>query len=136
MEFVQQNMIWIGLALVSATMLVWPMLTGAGMESVSPGQATLLMNREDALVLDVRDSGEWSTRHIAGARHIALAQLDKRLSEIDKFKARPVIVCCATGSRSPEACGRLKKAGYEKVFSLSGGLAAWTEAGLPVTAKA
>ena len=96
----------------------------------------MMMNREDALVLDVRESGEWSRGHIAGARHITQAQLDKRLSEIEKFKTKPVIVCCASGSRSPAACGEMKKAGFEKVFSLSGGLAAWTEAGLPVTTKA
>jgi len=135
MEFVQQNMIWIGLALASGAMLLWPFLAGTGIAGLSPVQATLLMNREDALVLDVRESGEWGSGHIAGARHIAQAQLEKRLSEIEKFKARPVIVCGAAGSSPSAACGQLKKAGFDKVFALSGGLSAWTEAGLPLTTK-
>ncbi|MDO8930898.1 MAG: rhodanese-like domain-containing protein, partial [Rhodocyclaceae bacterium] len=64
-----------------------------------------------------------------------LAQLDKRLSEIDKFKERPVIVCCASGNRSSSACGTLRKAGFQRVYNLAGGIGAWTDAGLPVTTK-
>jgi rhodanese-related sulfurtransferase len=135
MEFVQQNMIWVVLALVSGGMLLWPMVAGGGVENLTPAQATLLMNREDALVLDVRETGEWGSGHIAGARHIALTQLEKRMSEIEKLKERPVIICCASGNRSSSACGQLKKGGFEKVFSLAGGISAWREAGLPLTTK-
>ncbi len=134
-EFVQQNMMWVGLAAVSGGMLLWPMISGGGSQNLSPAEATLLMNREDALVLDVRESGEWSTGHIPGARHITLAQLDKRMSEIEKFKDRPIIICCASGNRSSSACGRLKKGGFEKVFNLSGGISAWLGANLPLTTK-
>ena len=126
---------WVALALISGSMLVWPMLVGTGVDSLTPAAATLLMNREDAIVLDVRESSEWSTGHIAGSRHITLGQLDKRLSEIEKFKTRPIIVCCASGGRSGGACNQLKKAGFEKVFNLGGGLASWREANLPVTTK-
>jgi rhodanese-related sulfurtransferase len=134
-EFVQQNIMWVGLAAVSGGMLLWPMISGGGSQNLSPAEATLLMNREDALVLDVRESGEWSTGHIPGARHITLAQLDKRMSEIEKFKDRPIIICCASGNRSSSACGRLKKGGFEKVFNLSGGISAWLGANLPLTTK-
>ena len=134
-EFVQQNMMWVGLAAVSGGMLLWPMISGGGSQNLSPAEATLLMNREDALVLDVRESGEWSTGHIPGARHITLAQLDKRMSEIEKFKDRPIIICCASGNRSSSACGRLKKGGFQKVFNLSGGISAWLGANLPLTTK-
>lgn len=135
MEFVQQNLFWVALAIVSGTMLVWPMLTGGGGQSLSPAQATLMMNREDAVVIDVRETGEWSSGHIPGARHITLGQLDKRLSEVEKFKGKPIIVCCASGNRSSSACGTLRKAGFEKVYNLSGGISAWIEASLPVTTK-
>ncbi|MFA4968998.1 MAG: rhodanese-like domain-containing protein [Sulfuritalea sp.] len=135
MEFVQQNMIWVGLAAVSGGMLLWPMISGGGAQNLSPAEATLLMNREDALVLDVRESGEWSTGHIPGARHITLAQLEKRMSEIEKFKDRPIIICCASGNRSSSACGQLKRGGFEKVFNLSGGISAWLGANLPLTTK-
>jgi len=135
MEFLQQNIMWVALAAISGGMLVWPMIAGGTIARVTPAEATLLMNREDALVLDVRETGEWSSGHIAGARHITLAQLDKRMSEIEKFKDRPIIVCCASGNRSSSACGQLKKGGFERVFSLGGGLSAWLEASLPLTTK-
>jgi rhodanese-related sulfurtransferase len=134
-EFLQQNWMWIAAAIVSGTMLIWPMLTGTGVAGLTPALATLKMNREDAIVLDVRESGEWGNGHIPGSRHITLGQLDKRLSEIEKFKGRPIIVYCATGNRSSSACGTLKKAGFEQVFNLSGGIAAWGEANLPITKK-
>ncbi len=134
-EFIQQNMMWVGLALVSGLMLIWPMLTGGGKDELTPAAATMMMNRQDAVVLDVREASEWNAGHIQGARHITLAQLDTHLSEIEKLKTTPVIVCCANGMRSGGAVSALKKAGFEQVFMLSGGMASWTEANLPLTKK-
>lgn len=135
MEFLQQNLMWVALALVSGGMLLWPILTGAGTESLTPAQATLLINRQDAIVLDVREGKEWEAGHIAGARHVVLSQLDNRLPELEKHKQRPIIVCCASGARSATACTKLKRAGFEKVYNLAGGLPAWSEANLPTTTK-
>lgn len=135
MEFLQENMIWVALALISGGMLVWPMVAGGTVAHLSPAEATLLMNREDAVVLDVRETAEWATGHITGARHISLGQLDKRMSELDKFKERPIIVVCASGNRSSSACGQLKKNGFAKVFSLAGGVGGWRDASLPLTTK-
>jgi rhodanese-related sulfurtransferase len=135
MDFIAENSMWIMLAFISGGMLIIPMIRGGGAGSVSVTEATLLLNRQDAIVLDVRETGEWDAGHITNARHIALAQLDKRLSELEKFKERPIIVCCASGNRSSSACGSLKRAGFEKVFNLAGGLGAWRDAGLPVTTK-
>lgn len=134
MDFIAQNITWVMLAALSGGMLIIPMLRGGG-NSITVSEATLKINREDAIVLDVRETHEWDAGHITGARHVALAQLDKRLSEIDKHKAHPVIVCCASGNRSSSACGVLKRAGFEQVFNLAGGLGAWREAGLPITTK-
>lgn len=135
MDFIAENIMWVMLAFISGGMLIIPMLRGGGAGNVSVTEATLLLNRQDAVVLDVRETGEWDAGHITGARHIALAQLDKRLSELEKFKERPVIVCCASGNRSSSACGSLRRAGFQKVFNLAGGLGAWRDAGLPVTTK-
>lgn len=134
MEFVQQNIMWVLLAALSGGMLLVSFLQGGG-AGISVAEATLLINREDALVLDVRETHEWSSGHIPNARHVALGHLDKHISEIEKFKERPVIVCCASGNRSSSACGTLRKAGFQRVFNLNGGIGAWTEAGLPVTTK-
>lgn len=133
-EFVQHQWYWVVTALISGGMLLWPLLRG-NKADITPAAATLMMNREDAVVIDTRETTEWNSGHIANARHVALAQFDKRLAEIEKFKQTPVIVCCATGARSQTAQEKLVKAGFEKVFNLAGGIAAWSEAGLPLTKK-
>lgn len=135
MDFIQQNLMWVGLAAVSGGMLLWQMFNGSGGSNISVNQATLLINREDAIVVDVRETAEWSAGHIPNARHIALGHLSKHLSEIEKFKDKPVIVVCASGNRSSSGCGVLKKAGFGKVFNLAGGVHAWRDAGLPMTKK-
>lgn len=135
MEFIQQNLIWIALAAVSGGMLLWQTINGSSANSISTGEATLLINRQDALIVDVRETAEWSAGHIPESRHIALGHLQKHLSEIEKFKDKPVIAVCASGNRSTAACGILKKAGFQQVFNLKGGMGAWAEANLPITKK-
>ncbi|TXG76546.1 MAG: rhodanese-like domain-containing protein [Rhodocyclaceae bacterium] len=136
MDFLKTNLMWVVMAAVSGGMLLWPLIRSrtAG-PSVSPLEATLLINREDALVLDVREPAEWSKGHIPNARHIPLGQIEKRLGELDKFKSKPIIVSCASGNRSSSVCGTLRKAGFEKVFNLAGGIPAWEQAGQPVTTR-
>lgn len=135
MDFVTHNLMYVLLAVVSGGMLLWQTFKGAGGSQITPQAATLLMNRENALVLDVRDAAEWATGHIPEARHIVLDQLDKHLSEIEKYKSRPLIVSCQSGVRSNTACGKLKKHGFAQVYNLAGGVAAWREAGLPLTTR-
>lgn len=135
MDFIQQNLIWVGLAAVSGGMLLWQIVSTAGINRISVNEATLLINRQDALVVDVRETAEWSAGHIPNARHIALGRLDKNLSEIEKYRDKPVIVACASGNRSSAGCRTLKKAGFTQVFNLAGGVRAWGDAGLPMSKK-
>lgn len=134
LQFVQENVMWVALSVISGGMLLWSLVRG-GSKGISPVEATLLVNREDAVVLDVRETGEWNGGHIPNARHIALAQLDKRIVELEKFKGRPIVVYDGSGGRSQSAIAVLKSAGFEKVFNLSGGVGAWTDANLPLTTK-
>ncbi|MEW5888836.1 MAG: rhodanese-like domain-containing protein [Pseudomonadota bacterium] len=136
MEFLQNNYIWVIVAFVSGGMLLWPLVRGrAGGPGVGPAQATLLINREDAVVVDVREPAEYSQGHIVNARNLPLGQLQKRLTELEKFKDKPIILCCASGNRSASAGATLRKAGFAKVYNLAGGVVAWEQAGLPVTKK-
>ena len=135
MEFLQQNVFLVILVLSSGGMLVWELLKGGGGNNLTAAEATLKINRENALVIDVREANEWSTGHIPDARHIALGQLEKRLHEIEKFKDRPIIACCASGVRSANACRQLRKAGFSQVFNLNGGVSSWGDANLPLTTK-
>ena len=134
MKFVQDNLLLIAVALVSGAMLLWPYVRRfGGGPAVSAAQATQLINREDALVLDVRDPGEYGTGHIIGAKNVPLSRIDTAGSEIAaKRKDKPVIVYCDTGNRSGKAASALKSQGFGRVVTLSGGLGAWQQAGLPL----
>ena len=81
------------------------------------------------VVLDVRETAEYAAGHIPNARNIPFAQLTDRLREIEKLKSRPIIV---NGARAAKVCDALKKAGFNEVFALRGGLGGWVEASLPV----
>lgn len=133
MKFVIDNIFLIAIAFVSGAMLVWPLVRrSAGGASVNTLEATQLINRQDALLLDVREQAEFAQSHILNSRGLPLSQLEARVGDIEKFKDKPVIVYCATGSRSSAAATALRKHGFSNVVNLSGGFAAWQQAGLPV----
>lgn len=127
-------MLLFGLALSSGAMLVWPFVSKLFRHSHEIGafDAVQLINRRDAIVLDVRDTGDYASGHITGARHIPESQLADRMKELEKFKARPLIVCCRAGTRAPAAVAALLKHGFAEAVSLRGGLAAWQQASLPL----
>jgi rhodanese-related sulfurtransferase len=131
-EFIQANILLILVALASGAMLLWPVVRrSTGGPSVSAQQATHLINRQDALVVDVREPGEYGAGHIIGARNVPLARIGAAAGEL-KRKDRPVIVYCQGGERAPKAAALLRKQGYGSVVNLSGGIGAWQQAGLPV----
>ena len=133
LKFVTEHIFLVGLAAVSGGMLIWPALRRtAGGPSISTLQATLLINQQNALVLDVRESAEYEKNHVLNARHLAIGELEARSGEIEKYKAKPVIVVCDSGNRSDKAGATLRKQGFTQVFSLNGGIGAWQQAGLPV----
>jgi len=80
-----------------------------GYHPVSPAEATQLINHDDAVIVDVREDKEYVTGHIVNSIHIPQSGLTNRLSELDKYKQKPVIVSCRSGSRSAHVCGILKK---------------------------
>lgn len=132
--FLQNNIYWVIAALVSGGMLIWPLIQKAvaGSKEVGPVLAVQLINRRDAIILDVRDAAEFASGHLPNARHIPVTEIDKRIKEIEKFKERPILVSCRSGSRSAAACGVLRKNGFAEVFSLKGGILAWQQAGMPI----
>ena len=133
LKFAQDNVLLIAVAAVSGGMLVWPLIRGgAGGSRLSTLEATQMINREDALVLDVRGADEYAKGHILNARNIPLDQIESRLKEIEKNKRKPVIVHCERGSRAGKAEALLKRQGFEKVYALAGGVEAWQQAGLPL----
>jgi rhodanese-related sulfurtransferase len=135
-EFISKNIFLVMIAAVSGGMLLWPLLRkGAGGPWVTTLQATQLMNREDAVVVDLRPAADFAKGHILGARSIPLADLEKRAAELDKYKAKPVILHCGDGNRAGGGVALLRRNGFANVVNLAGGYAAWQQAGLPVEKK-
>jgi rhodanese-related sulfurtransferase len=133
-KFLADNVLLIGLAIGSGFMLLWPMLkrSASGVANLTPTEAVLLMNRSNAVVVDVREATEYAQGHIADAKHIPLAQLGERLKELTKYKEKPVLLHCQGGVRSAKACDLLAKQGFTKLYNLQGGINAWQQAKLPV----
>ena len=123
----------VAVAFVSGAMLLWPYFRrSTGGPWVSTLEATQMINREDALVLDVREQLEYSSGHLLGAKNMPLASMEARAGELDKHKAKPIIVLCTDGSRASKAAVLLRSRGFANVVNLSGGFPAWQQAGLPV----
>jgi rhodanese-related sulfurtransferase len=132
-DFVRNNLLLFVVAFASGAMLLWPLVRrSSGGPWVTPAQATHLINREDAIVLDVREANEFASGHVLGAKNLPVARMETAGSEIMKKKDRPVIVYCDGGDRSGKAIGALKKQGFTRLANLSGGIRAWQEAGLPL----
>jgi len=132
LEFIKENMALVGLVLASGLAFIASMVRGNGGKAVSATDATLLINREDAVIIDVRDAAEFAAGHLPNARHLPLDKLESRLDELESCKDLPIIACCASGIRSGKACDLLRKAGFTKAVNLAGGVGTWTQAGLPL----
>ena len=95
----------------------------------------MLLNKDNAFCLDVREDKEVTGGILNGATHIPVSQLDSRLNELEKHKNKSVLIYCRSGSRSAHACNTLVKNGFEDVSNLSGGVMAWQSANLPLSKK-
>ncbi len=132
-EFIGKNpMLFILLAAVMG-MILWTEARRftRGFKDLSPLEVVQMINRQEALLLDVREDAELSQGRITGAKHIPLSVLKQRLEELNKFRGKPVIAFCRSGTRSPQAGSILKKNQFENVFNMKGGVVAWESAELP-----
>jgi len=132
LEFIQQNIFLVVLAVVSGTSLLAMSVRRPGGRSLTASQATMLINRENALLIDVREPNEYLNGHVNDSRNIPADSLAQRAEELTSHKDKPVILICQSGARSSSACSTLSKLGFNKVHSLEGGVTGWLEAGLPL----
>ncbi len=134
LQFLQDNIWMILIALTSGAMLVWSFLGNRlrGIKEVDHIAATQLINHKNALVLDVREQSEYDSGHVLNSKLIPLGKLNERLGELEKYRDRPIIVVCRSGQRSASACAFLGKKGFAQAHNLSGGIMAWQKAGLPL----
>ena len=103
-----------------------------GGKTVSSQQLTNLMNKDEGLVLDVRETKEFREGHITDSRNIPYSKLKDNLSEIAQFKEKPVVLVCKMGQHAGAAGKILHSAGFKNVLRLSGGITTWKSDGLPL----
>lgn len=103
-----------------------------GGKTVSSQMLTNLVNKEDAVVVDVRDAKEFREGHITESRNIPFSSLKDNLTQLEKFKDKPVILVCKMGQHAGAAGRILSTSGFKDVRRLSGGITTWKSDGLPL----
>lgn len=132
MTFFLNNWFLFVAALVSGGLLAWPMLSRRGaIGGVSPAEAVNLINRERGVLIDVSEPAEYLAGHAGGAKNVPFGTLETT-SDLPKNKGVPVLLMCPTGARANRGAAILRKRGYEKASAVTGGVAAWREANLPI----
>ena len=123
-----------------AALLVALIVTGfkiafSKVKNINTQQATLLMNKEEAVVIDVRTKDEFRKGHIVNALNMPMADMKNSHANLEKYKSKPIILVCNAGMTSSQAGQLLVKDGFEQVYSLKGGMGEWQAANLPVSRK-
>ena len=134
-EFVGNHLFLFSLLVSILMLLIWNLFGDmlSGVKSLLPDEVTRLINREDAKVVDLRTQEEFEKGHIIDAINISADQLSGQLDKLKKHKESGIIFCCASGAVSTKEARKLMNEGYEKVFSLKGGILSWQSANLPLT---
>ena len=135
LEFVGNHPLYFSLLISILMLLIWNIFGDmlSGVKLSPPEEVTRLINRDNAKVLDLRTQKEFEKGHIIDAINISADQVPGQLDKLKKYKKNGVILCCATGFVSSKTARKLMNEGYEKVFSLKGGILSWQNANLPLT---
>ena len=133
-QFAMNNLALFGGWLVVAILLVAVQirLMAHGPKSITTQMLTNFVNRENAVVVDIRGQAEFNKGHIAGALNIPMSQIKDKVTDLEKYQGRPIIMVCANGIQVGGACETLRKAGIEQLHKLAGGMSSWTGDNLPV----
>ncbi len=133
-QFVEANWMLVLVFVASGAMLLWPFIQRplSTTREVGALQATQLINRQDALMLDLRELKEYEGGRVPNALHIPQSQLADRIQELGKFTARPLVAYGDRGMVGRGATAALTKLGFKQVYLLRGGVRAWVDAGLPL----
>ena len=134
LQFLQNNIWTVLIALTSGAMLFWSFFGNRlrGIKELDHLAAMQYINHKNALVLDVREQGEYDAGHILNSKLIPVGKILERVGELEKYRERPIVVVCRSGQRSASACSVLNKQGFAQAYNLNGGVMAWQKAGLPL----
>ena len=123
------------LAWLVAVSLLLQNLMADNKHNMSGSQVTDLINREDAVIIDVRPAADFAKGHIINAINVPASNLAKQMTQLSKYKDKTVVVSCRSGAQSSVARKQLIKEGFSKVYNLKGGILSWQSDNLPVTTK-
>lgn len=129
--FLGQQWMLVGALMVCIMMLVFHDSKKAG-ATLSPQGAVNLINQEDAVVVDLRDAKDYKAGHIVNAINIPYSAFDKRVSELEKYKDKPLVLVCKMGQHSGAIGKKLAAQGYTGVRRMSGGMMEWQNSSLPL----
>lgn len=133
-EFIVNHYILVSVfvALLAALLLLE---SRRGGHKVSSQAAVSLINRDQAVVVDIRDRKDFSEGRITGSIHIPLSSLKERVAELKRHKEKQIIVVDKMGQHSALAVKQLTAEGFADVVRLNGGIADWKGNNLPLTKK-
>ena len=133
LEFTSNNMLLVLALMISFFVVVFTELRrkASGLVNIEAAEVVKLVNN-DALVIDLRGTEAFSRGHIVSAKNIPSDELDTKLNQLQRFKSKPIVAVCEAGATSTKAIDTLRAAGFESVYGLKGGMAGWSQAGLPV----
>lgn len=129
--FATNHPILIGIFVILLVLLIVTESRRGG-KHISNSELTHLVNKENAVVLDLRDNSNFNAGHITQAINIPHTKLKERLAELNKHKTSPIILVCAQGQHSGASGQILAKAGFTQVLRLKGGIQGWTGDNLPL----
>ena len=104
-------------------------------KALSPQTATLMMNKDEAVIVDIREKKEYSEGRITGSLHIPFDSLKERGVELKKFQDKQIILVDKMGQHSGMAAKLLKAEGFENIARMSGGITEWKSVNLPLVKK-
>ena len=106
-----------------------------GGKKIEPNELTTLINRENAILVDLRSKEDYDAGHIMSALNYPHQDFENQMHELDRYKERPIILVCDMGRNSANIGEKLKKADFKNTFRLNGGMMTWTQENLPVVQK-
>jgi rhodanese-related sulfurtransferase len=133
LEFAGDHTLLVFALVTSFFLLVFSELRrkASGILNIEPTDAVRLINN-DAVVIDLRSNEAYSRGHIVSARNVPMDELAARMDKLANLKSKAIIAVCDSGVTSTRATDTMRKAGFENVYGLKGGMSAWGQAGLPV----
>lgn len=133
-QFVQHHwFLSVAFIIVLIAVLVLELLTKReGVSQIAIAKLTDLVNRENGVVVDLRGRENYKSGHIVGAINIAAADVDRQINKLNKYQNQPLILIDNNGQQALKVVQLLRNKGFEKVYMLNGGMAAWNKEGLPL----